>query len=311
MTKRTRRGRIRLRLTSALACLAAIMLASCKPQVPSSYIQPDDLADILYDYYMCNSLAEQSDDPDYNHRVYYLAVLKKHDVSEAEFDSSLVYYYTHAERLAKIYETVANRMKSEATKLGASVGEMSKYANLTSQGDTANIWNESTCAMLMPAPPYNRLDFSLKADTTFKRGDSFVLNIMANFMYQSGTKDGIIYAKVSYTGDSTAVFYANVNSSGLSRLQIPANDEADIKSIDGFFYLGQGSDDSFTRKILFIDDIQLIRFHRKKDEVPATAETTPPANDTLADKDKAMGRTDTLKPMTPKPLKLKREAVKP
>ena len=311
MTKRTRRGRIRLRLTSALACLAAIMLASCKPQVPSSYIQPDDLADILYDYYMCNSLAEQSDDPDYNHRVYYLAVLKKHDVSEAEFDSSLVYYYTHAERLAKIYETVANRMKSEATKLGASVGEMSKYANLTSQGDTANIWNESTCAMLMPAPPYNRLDFSLKADTTFKRGDSFVLNIMANFMYQSGTKDGIIYAKVSYTGDSTAVFYANVNSSGLSRLQIPANNEADIKSIDGFFYLGQGSDDSFTRKILFIDDIQLIRFHRKKDEVPATAETTPPANDTLADKDKAMGRTDTLKPMTPKPLKLKREAVKP
>lgn len=287
------------------------MLASCKPQVPSSYIQPDDLADILYDYYMCNSLAEQSDDPDYNHRVYYLAVLKKHDVSEAEFDSSLVYYYTHAERLAKIYETVANRMKSEATKLGASVGEMSKYANLTSQGDTANIWNESTCAMLMPAPPYNRLDFSLKADTTFKRGDSFVLNIMANFMYQSGTKDGIIYAKVSYTGDSTAVFYANVNSSGLSRLQIPANNEADIKSIDGFFYLGQGSDDSFTRKILFIDDIQLIRFHRKKDDVPATAETTPPANDTLADKDKAMGRTDTLKPMTPKPLKLKREAVKP
>jgi hypothetical protein len=311
MTKRTRRGRISLRLTSALACLAAIMLASCKPQVPSSYIQPDDLADILYDYYMCNSLAEQSDDPDYNHRVYYLAVLKKHDVSEAEFDSSLVYYYTHAERLAKIYETVANRMKSEATKLGASVGEMSKYANLTSQGDTANIWNESTCAMLMPAPPYNRLDFSLKADTTFKRGDSFVLNIMANFMYQSGTKDGIIYAKVSYTGDSTAVFYANVNSSGLSRLQIPANNEADIKSIDGFFYLGQGSDDSFTRKILFIDDIQLIRFHRKKDDVPATAETTPPANDTLADKDKAMGRTDTLKPMTPKPLKLKREAVKP
>ena len=311
MTRRTRRGRISLHLTSALACLAAIMLASCKPQVPSSYIQPDDLADILYDYYMCNSLAEQSDDPDYNHRVYYLAVLKKHDVSEAEFDSSLVYYYTHAERLAKIYETVANRMKSEATKLGASVGEMGQYANLTSQGDTANIWNESTCAMLMPTPPYNRLDFSLKADTTFKRGDSFVLNIMANFMYQSGTKDGIIYAKVSYTGDSTAVFYANVNSSGLSRLQIPANDEADIKSIDGFFYLGQGSDDSFTRKILFIDDIQLIRFHRKKDDVPAATEAAPSANDTLANRDKAMGRTDTLKPITPKPLKLKREAVKP
>ncbi len=285
-------------MTLAMAILAAMMLAGCKPQVPSEYIQPDDMADILYDYYVSKALAAQGDSADYYRNLYYLGVLKKHSVTESEFDSSLVYYYSHAERLAKIYETVSKRMQNEATRLGASVGEAGLFANLTSTGDTANIWKESTCAFLVPAPPYNRIDFSIKADSTFRRGDSFVLNMTANFMFQSGTKDGIVCAKVSYTGDSTAVFYANVNVSGLSRLQIPANDDADIREIEGFIYLGQGSDDSFTRKMLFIDGIRLIRFHRKK------GDTTPPdgtaATDTAATAPamKPVGNADTagLKP---------------
>ncbi len=266
MDRTTSVRRISLHKVLVVAVLAVMMLAGCKPQVPSEYIQPDDMADILYDYYVMKSLASQGDNSEYNRSLYYLGVLKKHSVSEAEFDSSLVYYYAHAERLAKVYETVSKRLQSEATKLGASVGEIGKYANLTAKGDTANIWKDATCAILMPAPPYNRIDFTIKADSTFKRGDSFMLNIMANFMFQSGNKDGIICAKVSYAGsDSTAVYYANVNVSGLAKLQIPGNDDADIKEIEGFFYLGQGGDESYTRKILFIDGIQLIRFHRKKE----------------------------------------------
>ncbi len=295
MSRATTKRRNSLHKTIAAAILAAMMLAGCKPQVPSEYIQPDDMADILYDYYVSKALAAQGDSADYNRSLYYLDVLRKHSVTESEFDSSLVYYYSHAERLAKIYENVSKRMQNEATRLGASVGEAGQFANLTSTGDTANIWKEAACAFLVPAPPYNRIDFSIKADSTFRRGDSFVLSMTANFMFQSGTKDGIVCAKVSYTGDSTAVFHANVNVSGLSRLQIPANDGADIKEIDGFIYLGQGSDDSFTRKMLFIDGIRLIRFHRKKDD------TTPPdsaaATDTAATAPamKPVGNADTAR----------------
>ncbi len=298
MSKATTKRRNSLHMTIFMAILATMMLAGCKPQVPSEYIQPDDMADILYDYYISKALATQGDSTEYNRNLYYLDVLRKHSVTESEFDSSLVYYYSHAERLAKIYETVSKRMQNEATRLGASVGEAGLFANLTSTGDTANIWKESTCAFLVPAPPYNRIDFSIKADSTFRRGDSFVFNMTANFMFQSGTKDGIVCAKVSYTGDSTAVFYANVNVSGLSRLQIPANDDADIKEIDGFIYLGQGSDDSFTRKMLFIDGIQLIRFHRKKDDTaqPDSAAATNTAATAIQKMSAGNADTARLKP---------------
>lgn len=295
MSRATTKRRNSLHITIVMAILSVMMLAGCKPQVPSEYIQPDDMADILYDYYVSRALASQGDSAEYNRNLYYLDVLRKHSVSEAEFDSSLVYYYSHAERLAKIYETVSKRMQDEATRLGASVGEIGQFANLTSTGDTANIWKEATCAFLVPAPPYNRIDFNIKADSTFRRGDSFVLNMTANFMFQSGTKDAIVCAKVSYTGDSTAVFYANVNVSGLSRLQIPANNDADIKEIDGFIYLGQGSDDSFTRKMLFIDGIQLIRFHRKQDDTTPSDSTSVTDSAATATQMKPVGNADTAK----------------
>lgn len=298
--------RISLHKLLAMIVIAAMTLTGCKPQVPSEYIQPDDMADILYDYYVMKSLASQGDNSEYNRNLYYLGVLKKHSVSEAEFDSSLVYYYSHAERLAKVYETVSKRLQSEATKLGASVGGIGQYANLTSTGDTANIWKDATCAMLMPAPPYNRIDFIIRADSTFRRGDSFMLNIMANFMFQSGNKDGIMCAKVSYAGsDSTAVYYANVNVSGLARLQIPGNNDADIKEIEGFFYLGQGGDESYTRKILFIDGIQLIRFHRKQEDLPQQNDTIAADTATTPPSPQPKGNAVTMKKAMPDVKKMK------
>ena len=72
------------------------MLLACKPTVPGEYISPDDMVDVLYDYYVSQAMADQ-DTKDgkmgYNRRVYFLAVLKKHGVTEAEFDSSMVYYH--------------------------------------------------------------------------------------------------------------------------------------------------------------------------------------------------------------------------
>ena len=34
--------------------LAILLLAACKPTVPSQVIQPDDMEEVLYDYYLSN-----------------------------------------------------------------------------------------------------------------------------------------------------------------------------------------------------------------------------------------------------------------
>ena len=244
----------------------AALAVSCRPSVPDKYIQPDEMEDILYDYHISQALANQGNDPSvygYNRSMYYNAVLKKYDITEAEFDSSLVYYYTHADRLFDIYKRLSERMGNEAMGLGASVGEIGKYSQLKSDGDTANVWREMTSMVLLPYPPYNRFSFSMKADSTFKRGDSFLFNFMADFMYQAGTKDAIIYMSVRYDNDSVSAHTSHVSVSGISQLRIPGNVDNAIKEIDGFIYLNRGNDGSQTLKLMFIDQIQFIRFHNK------------------------------------------------
>ena len=45
--------------------LACFLLVSCKPKVPDGVIQPDDMADMLYDMHMARAAAQQTD----NHAV--------------------------------------------------------------------------------------------------------------------------------------------------------------------------------------------------------------------------------------------------
>ena len=130
---------------------ALLMVVGCKPSVPSEYIQPDDLENILYDYHVAEAMARNGNsmDADYNQTKYFLAVLEKHHVTEADFDSSLVYYYTHAERLKDIYSRVQARLVYDAKRLGASVGDINHYSQYNESGDTANIWRNETAMLLM------------------------------------------------------------------------------------------------------------------------------------------------------------------
>ncbi|MDE6354645.1 MAG: DUF4296 domain-containing protein [Prevotella sp.] len=262
------------------AIMVLLLVASCKPGVPKECIQPDEMEDILYDYHLSQALAyrdmgragnlpQNANTPIYRRELYYHAVLRKHGVTEAEFDSSLVYYYSNAEELHKIYKRVSERMEKSAIALGANTSDINKFAQLSENGDTANIWHDATFAVMTPAPPYNRFDFKIEGDSTFRRGDAFLLNFVADFIYQGGTKDAVAYLAVKYDNDSISTHVTHISVSGVAQLRVPENMSNTVKDISGFIYLNRGTDGSNTVKLLFVNQIQLIRFHKKSVEEPA------------------------------------------
>lgn len=286
--------------------LVAVVVSSCKPSVPEKYIQPDDMEDILYEYHLSQSLATvkmNTDSVAYYKNMYYRSILENHGVTEAEFDSSLVYYYTHAYRLHDIYRNISERMNDEVENYGAAAGEIGKYTQFTTEGDTANIWSEVSSTILIPKPTVNRFDFEIKADSTYQRGDSFLFNLMSTFLYQSGTKDAMLYLAVQYEDDSVYTQTRRMSVTGLTQINIRAYNESDVKCIKGFIYLHQGNDDSNTLKLLFVDKIQLIRFHPK---VPV--DTTKFAKPDLIKADSLV--TDTLKVGVAFSDSLKRDSIK-
>ena len=119
-----------------ICILLAFVLVSCKPTVPSTYIQPGEMEDLLYDYHVAMSVAAVKNATLEQQEAYKLAVFKRYGIDETEFENSLKYYLRHTERLKKIYENIDERLKKEAQAQGVSASDFNQYGDASLKGDT-------------------------------------------------------------------------------------------------------------------------------------------------------------------------------
>lgn len=246
-----------------------LLLFSCKPSVPSKYIQPGKMENILYDYYLADGMSGRNGD--YRSlAMYKAAILKKYDVSSADFDSSMVYYTRHTEELHKIYERLAERISAEAVSLGATAGDIDKYGVISSKGDTANVWREARTMILSQYSSFNVNSYSIKTDTAYHKGDRLVLNFDAQFIFQEGMRDGVAMLAVVFGNDSVASQNVRMSSSNHYSVQVGDDKHLGIKEIKGFFLLNNGANNplqtSSTLRMMILHNIHLVRIHESKDK---------------------------------------------
>lgn len=275
-----RSGRVASVMVSLLAML---LVVGCKPSVPSKYISPGDLEDILYDYHIADANANtyQFHEDTLRMRTFKAAILKKHGYTEEEFEESMVYYMRHSDRLYEVYEKLASRLSDEALAVGASMSEINQYMALNSTGDTANVWPGDRSFLLMQNPAYASYTFFIKADTTYHKGDKFKLDFMTQFLFQDGSRDGIAVMAIKLGNDSVISRLIHVASSSTYSIQLEDDGKKGIKEVRGFFLLNRSlnsyNDSKTTLKLLLVNNIRLVRFH----DVPAAGK---PQED--ADKEK-------------------------
>ncbi len=279
------------KLLALFALVALCLLSSCKPQVPSRYLQPDEMEDILYDFHLAMAMDPQSGSgassgldamqmniggmpsPEselngYRTRQIEASVLKNHGVTPAEFDSALVYYTRHSDRFQQIYENISKRLSDEAMALGASASDISNFGENFSTGDTANIWKEMPSHVLTTTEPFNIVSFSLEADTAYHRGDKIVLSFDTQFILQDGMKDAVAMLAVTFQNDSVGTRVVHMQSSENYSLAVSDDQRLGIKNVKGFISLQNRADQTRTTlKLLFLQNIRLIRCHQK--EAPA------------------------------------------
>ena len=128
-------------MAKGLICVILVLfgLFSCKPSVDDEYIQPDEMEDILYEYHLAEEIARLNGGDSLSIRSFKANILNKYGVSQAELDSSLLYYNRHTKVLHDIYKNLVERFTNEAAAQGASVSEINKFGNLASSSDTTGI----------------------------------------------------------------------------------------------------------------------------------------------------------------------------
>ena len=290
-----------------------ILLSACKPTVPSRYLQPDEMEDLMYDFYVSQGMTNNRvGSTDYEHRYYLESVLKKYGLTSAEFDSSLVYYYNHMEMMNVIYTNIQKRLSEEALELGTSEGEVERYTIQSVSGDTADIWDGRDQMMLLPIPPYHVVQFTQKADTSFHKGDSFLLTFGSTYLVQSGSRNSTAYMAVTYENDSVVSATTTISNTGVTKLRLAPCDQK-AKKIDGYIYMArrERSDNESELCLLMLNHIQLMRFHHSKDQdqkenkEEVNSDVVPVKADTV----------DSLKPkihrLGERPMPIKRELTSP
>lgn len=275
-----------------MICLVAVMallfcVSSCKPSLPSGVLSKGKMTDILYDYHLALAMAHMDDNGDKGQSLAYReAVLRKHDVTSAEFDSSMVYYMRHTELLEDVYKDLTDRYNNEITAMGGSAKEGGEFANLSATGDTANVWNLATSMVFMPVKPFNSTSFNIKVDSTFHKGDRLMLDFDAQFIYQDGMRNGVAMLAVQFGNDSIAQRTIMIQSTQHYSVELSDADSLGIKSVKGYFMLmnddnGTGVSSQTTLKLMFLEHIKLIRMHPLKPVAAPAGSASSASSDSL------------------------------
>ncbi len=273
-----------LRLCTYLYIIGIVFLSaivsSCQGDRPDDVLSRRQFERVLYDYHLAEALgAAHQEDPDYYTRLYTAAALRKHDVSQKQFDASMKYYIRHADELYEIYNHLAERLASEG---GATDGRIVA----TLGGDTTDIWTGSANYLLY-ANGQNFLQETLQADTVLQHGDQLLWTFNTQWVYLEGAKTAAAVIAVRYANDSTAVTMQTVRSTGRQELSIFIGKEKPV-SITCLLY--QEAAWNRAPKFLVVSQPQLIRIRAKRktaeelkrDSIEAAARDAAQTADTLS-----------------------------
>ncbi len=239
-----------------------ILLSACTPQRPSGVLSEGKMEDVLVDYHLALAMAEVQDgDLPENRYLLTQAALRKHGVSEAELDTSMVYWCRNSEKMAKICERVSKRLSYMAETQGVDRQEKNRYSYLATEGDTANVWNLRNDVVLLPTMVDNIYSFSIDADSSFLPGDYFMWAFKTQFLSSDHANEAYALLSIQYANDSIMGTSQRMTSSREVEIKLrcaAAYRDVPIRSISGTIYMPL-RDKGFG--ILVASDFALVRYH--------------------------------------------------
>lgn len=233
--------------------------ASCKEGVPDDVIQPMQMENLLYDYHVAKSMAENlSQKERYKRKLYYEFVLKKHHVDKAKFDSSMVWYTRHTEELNKLYDNISKRLHKEQDQISHLIAIRDNKPKESAPGDSVDIWVGNKLYALTASAMLNKVIFEIPADNQFMDKDWFVWRLRYTFLpfYRAGRGMAIAVMYAKYNNDSIVSVTKHLDFSGVDSLTLSSNISHKLNKLKGYIYYQCEDSDGG----LLIDGISLTRY---------------------------------------------------
>ena len=266
-----------------------LTVMACKVKRPDGVIAESQMEELLYDYHLARSMGENLPVSDnYKKALYIQSVFQKYDVTQAEFDSSMVWYTRHTDILAKIYEKINDRLKEEQASINHMVAIRDKKSPVSQPGDSVELWFMEQVSCLTNAQDNNKISFVIPADVNSQDRDALVWK--ASFFYPSkagkAMPETYMAMQMIYRNDSVITSSRKITRSGEQEIRLQSDTLGALREVRGYIYFEGGKDD-----YVLVHNISMKRYRvtgeiaKPVEPVPTdstrTVKSLPVSNDTF------------------------------
>lgn len=252
--------------------LLAVVMVACKVERPGYVLSDGVMEKVLYDYHIAKAMGENLDyNEQYKRTLYLNAVFKKHNITQAQFDTTMAWYARHPEVVNEVYDIVRERLMASRENYNHLVSLRDGKPTRSKAGDSIDVWIWDRIHMLSGMPLDNKLIFTLPSDDNYQASDTIKWTVGFKFLSEQlvdTTKRPIMAMQVAYAKDTIVSALCRIDSSQVAQLVLQADTLGDIKELRGFIYYPTNQ----PKQTLLIDSVSLMRYHQTNDSIPATTD---------------------------------------
>ncbi len=238
------------KLFKTAVAAVAILVVACN-RVPDGVIKPEAMARLMADIRVAEAVVNVNGS-DYRNRAtreaLRKAVMERHGVTEAEFDSSLVWYGHNLGR----YQDVTDRSIEILEERLEIAGSKATAAAMSVAGDSVDVWEKPRIYTFNEKSPTRYLTFSMETDRNWESGDVYTWR--ARFVVPPEKAEWAITAH--YDDGAVEMLQSTVKSSAPGKQEITFFTDSTRRAdyISGWMLIEQSG-----HRPVVLDSVSLVR----------------------------------------------------
>ena len=239
----------------SIAFLVLFLLTTCS-KVPDHILSEKKMQEVVIDMHLAEAIIS-SDYQKYNNdsikKVLFQSVFAKHQITQAEYDSALVWYARNLD----IYLQVYDRAKLDVEQQIKDLGDVQAKAAPSSNQDSIDIWPRRSSAELNPKALFNGIVFDIEPDASYSSGSSFVLGMKVWGL----KKNSNYYPEVrisAHQGDTIITTNQKLTKDGYNEVILKSLPTRQVRRVYGYIRLDNA--DSTYYKV-YLDSLNLMKYN--------------------------------------------------
>lgn len=231
----------------ALVVLSLLAISCSK--VPRYVIQPDDMATLLADIHIGESVIDLNRSEyrtDSQKQVLFQSVLREHDVTSEKFDTSLYWYSHNLSYYMEVYDKTIEQLERRIAETGNRIAA----ENISIAGDSVDIWNGATHMTIGNLSPSRFITFSIANDQNAEPGDSYTWRAK----FTNNNENSLWGISANYNDGSREIISSELSGDGWQELYFICDSTKSIDRIYGYLSIPARGNTS-----VWIDSIMLVR----------------------------------------------------